>query len=121
MHRDLERDSDFINQNCEMTATTSISLEGILAFLNSMTLSAQNKRWLGEHLIAQAVKEESATPEPLARKRKVIRRYENAPSDQELEARFAGMQMPEIPSDPEWSQVINANSGKMIKSIEKWL
>lgn len=28
-------------------------------FLNSMTLSAQNKKWLGEHLIEQAAMEET--------------------------------------------------------------
>ena len=32
----------------------TISLDGILAFLNSISLTAQNKRWLGEHLIEQA-------------------------------------------------------------------
>ena len=29
-----------------------------MTFLNSMTLSAQNKRWLGEHLIEQARNEQ---------------------------------------------------------------
>lgn len=41
-----------------MTTTTTIPLEGILTFLDSMTLSVQNKRWLGEQLIEQAAKEE---------------------------------------------------------------
>ena len=30
-----------------------------MTFLNTMTLSPQSKRWLGEHLIEQAVREES--------------------------------------------------------------
>ena len=29
-----------------------------MTFLNSMSLSAQNKRWLGEHLIEQALQEQ---------------------------------------------------------------
>ncbi len=42
-----------------MIATTTIPLEGIITFLDSMTLSTQNKRWLGEHLIEQANQEQS--------------------------------------------------------------
>ena len=42
-----------------MTGTTTIPLEGILTFLNSMTLSTQNKKWLGENLIEQALHEQS--------------------------------------------------------------
>lgn len=32
----------------------SISLDGILSFINSLSLSANNKRWLGERLIEEA-------------------------------------------------------------------
>ena len=42
-----------------MTATTTIPLEGIMTFLNSMKLSTQNKKWLGENLIKQALQEQS--------------------------------------------------------------
>ena len=104
-----------------MAATKSISLEGILTFLNSMSLSSQNKRWLGEHLIEEATREESVTISQTVKRHKVKRRYENAPTDAELAARFAGTHMPDIPTDPQWSHVISANSGKTIKSIEKWL
>ena len=41
-----------------MTATTTISLDGIMTFLNTMSLSSQNKRWLGERLIEQALQEQ---------------------------------------------------------------
>lgn len=106
-----------------MTATTTIPLEGIITFLDSMTLSAQNKIWLGKHLIEQAFEEESlavgASHTPKAHRVKL--RSANSPSDAELEARFAGLEMPELPADPEWRQVINANTGKTIKPIEKWL
>lgn len=80
-----------------------------------MTLSAQNKRWLGEYLIAEAAREESTTFTRPTKVVKVKRRSENSPSDAALEARFAGLEMPEMPVDPEWSQVISANSGKMIQ------
>jgi hypothetical protein len=31
------------------------------------------------------------------------------------------LEVPPTPEDPEWNQVINANTGKTIKPIEKWL
>lgn len=35
----------------------SVSLSGILSFINSLSLSAGNKQWLGERLIEEARKE----------------------------------------------------------------
>lgn len=35
----------------------TISLEGILAFIHSLSLSTSNKRWLGEKLIEEAQQE----------------------------------------------------------------
>lgn len=34
-----------------------VSLNGILSFINSLSLSADNKQWLGERLIEEARKE----------------------------------------------------------------
>ena len=94
-----------------------------MTFLNSMSLSAQNKRWLGEHLIEQAAKEESmAEDAPHTKRIAKVKRRANSPSDEELSARFAGKEVPEMPEeDPDWSVVINANIGKTIEPIEKWL
>lgn len=39
----------------------SISLDGILYFINSLSLSANNKRWLGERLIEEADKKDRDT------------------------------------------------------------
>ncbi|MBQ9203374.1 MAG: hypothetical protein IJ155_03935 [Prevotella sp.] len=52
---------------------------------------------------------------------RVRSRAEHSPSDAELEARFAGLEMPELPEAPLWDEVIKANSGKVIKPVEKWL
>ena len=106
-----------------MTATTTIPLEGILTFLDTMTLSTRNKKWLGEQLIEQAMNEERLAKSSFPAKRtfKVRRRSACSPSDEELSARFAGKDIPKIPDDPDWSQVIDANTGKTIKPIEKWL
>ena len=40
----------------------TISLDGILAFLKSLSLSASNKEWLAEKLIEEARKEKKAAP-----------------------------------------------------------
>ena len=38
----------------------TISLDGLLAFINGLSLSADNKRWLAEKLIEEAQKEEES-------------------------------------------------------------
>ena len=42
-----------------MTETTTIPVEGIMTFLNTMKLSTQSKKWLGESLINQALQEQN--------------------------------------------------------------
>ena len=56
------------------------------------------------------------------RKAKVRRRTNAVPSDAELEARFADLSIPEYPQDDfTCKDVIEANSVRAIKPIEKWL
>ena len=38
-----------------------ISLDGILSFINSLSLSASNKQWLGERLLEEARQEKAVT------------------------------------------------------------
>ena len=97
-----------------------------MTFLNTMTLTTQNKRWLGEHLIEQANEEESRAAEAPRTRRvaKVIRRN-NCPSDEELERRMANSDsVPFVEteiSDAEIRDIITANSGRIIKGLERWL
>ena len=37
----------------------TISLDGVLSILNTLSLSAKNKQWLGEHLLEQARMEQA--------------------------------------------------------------
>ena len=56
------------------------------------------------------------------RKAKVRRRAKAVPSDAELESRFADLSIPEYPQDDfTCKDIIDANSGRTIKPIEKWL
>ena len=52
---------------------------------------------------------------------KVRRRANYTPSDAELTARFANQDMPPMPEDASWKDVIDSNAGKTIKPVEKWL
>ena len=87
------------------------------------TLSLKAKLQLASLLTTAAFQEESLKYAPInvRREAKVKRRSAHSPSDAELESRFAGKEVPALPEDPLWSQVISANTGKTIKSIEKWL
>ena len=87
------------------------------------SLSLKAKLQLATMLTTAALEEECLKDgaKPTRRVAKVIRRAEMPPTDAELQTRFDGLEVPEVPEDPEWSQVISANMGKTIKPIEKWL
>ena len=87
------------------------------------TLSRTVKLSLASKLTKSVLDDEIAERSSLpSRKARVIRRAVAAPSDAELEARFANQEMPQVAdNDPEWRDIIKANSCKTIKPIEKWL
>ncbi len=87
------------------------------------TLSRTVKLSLASKLTKSVLDDEIAERSSLpSRKAKVIRRAVATPSDAELETRFANQEMPQVAdNDPEWRDIIKANSGKTIKPIEKWL
>ena len=86
-------------------------------------LSLKAKLQLASLLTTAALQEERLKEGAVMARRgaKVRRRAVHSPSDAELEARFAGQEVPVLPEDPSWSEVISANTGKTIKPIEKWL
>ena len=87
------------------------------------TLSIKAKLQLASLLTTAALEEETRKSDSIvsSKSRVVKRRAANVPTDEQLEQRFAGAKTPEIPEDLSWSVVINANTGKTIKPIEKWL
>jgi len=85
-------------------------------------LSRTVKLKLATRLTNAVLEEEILEQVPHYRKAKVRRRSAFVPSDADLEKRFADKSMPEYPQDNFTSEdIIKANSGKVIKSIEKWL
>lgn len=89
------------------------------------TLSMKAKLRLASLLTTAAYEEESQKEITASstKVRMVRRRPANVPTDAQLEARFAETEMPNLQEieDTSWDSVINANTGKTIKSIEKWL
>lgn len=106
------------------TVTAKTEADVVNAYWNMLrTLSKRVKLSLASKLTSSVLEEETSladTPDTKTR-RKVKSRYANAPSDAELEEKFAGKSVPQQPEDAPWNEIINANIGKTIKPIEKWL
>ncbi len=87
------------------------------------TLSRTVKLKLASKLTNAVLEEESKEVVPTHyRKARIVRKACTVPTDKELEMRFANLEMPAGPEDDVlWQDVINSNSGKTIKPIEKWL
>ena len=98
--------------------------EVVESYWNELSsLSKTIKLILASRLTQAVLDEEKAAHQPDSRRvAKIKRRAESVPSDAELEARFANLEMPQLPENtPLWQDIIKANSGKTIKPIEKWL
>lgn len=87
-------------------------------------LSKEARLYVLSKLTDSLLREETQARASVSRRRaKVVRRSSsNKVTDAQLEARFSGKPMPDYPeTEPTWSEVIDSNSGKTIKPIEKWL
>lgn len=105
-----------------VVATEHKRIESYLPLLYS--LSKEARLYIVSKLTDSLLREEgqvvaSTSPKRTAR---VKRRASSAVSDAELSKRFSGIPMPQYPTEePTWEEVINSNTGKTIKPIEKWL
>ena len=88
------------------------------------TLSREVRQYVAKKLTDSLSHEEAGSDNShIKRRAKVVRHAENGVlSDAEMERRFSGKAMPNYPDEePTWSEVINANTKKTIKPVEKWL
>ena len=100
----------------------TVSLNNLWSYLQGLSLSASNKRWLGERLIeaSNAAKSKSAKVASLTHKRR------KALSDVELAERLAqyapltDAAFPEV-SAKEYASFAKNHSGRITKGMEKWL
>lgn len=101
----------------------AISLNNLWSYLQGLSLSASNQRWLGERLIeaSNAAKDDSANVSiRRATKRK------KALSDAELEKQLAqyapltDADFPEVSAEG-YAAFAKNHSGRLTKGMEKWL
>ena len=86
------------------------------------TLSSKLKLGLATRLTAAVFEEETSKPDSKQHRVAKVKRMAVGQTDAELNKLFAGKCMPELPAgDASWQDIISANSGRTIKSIEKWL
>lgn len=82
------------------------------------TLSKMARLNLASRLTYSVYEEETASTRRVAK----IKNRRNVPTDSELQAYFEGKVPPSIPEQEDtWEAIIDANSGKTIRQIEKWL
>ena len=102
--------------------TYSIELDDQLVAEAERTLKGLSLQiWLQQQVEALVRRPINVEAHTIKRIAKVKRRAENAPSDDQLEALFIEKPMPPMPEDASWKDIIDANTGKTIKPIEKWL
>ena len=106
---------------------STAALNNLWTYIKGLSLSYSDRQWLAEHLVEpeeleRAKERKKDDVRDLSRRvARVRRRAENSPSDAQLEALFSDKPMPNMPEDASWKCIIDANTGKTIKPIEKWL
>ena len=98
----------------------SVSLNNLWTYLQGLSLTASNQRWLGEKLIEASVITEAKPSELYARK------HRRQLSDEELTEQLAQYapitdgDFPEL-SGEDYANYMKNQSGRIVKGLEKWL
>ena len=102
----------------------TISLNNLWNYLQGLSLSASNQRWLGERLIeASKVAKNSKTANVAIHR---VHKRRKALSDTELTERLAqyatltDSDFPEVSAEG-YASLAKSHSGKIAKGLEKWL
>ena len=98
----------------------SVSLNNLWTYLQGLSLTASNQRWLGEKLIEASVITEAKLSELYARK------HRTQLSDEELAeqvAQYAPLTDGDFPelSGEDYANYMKNQSGRIVKGLEKWL
>ena len=91
---------------------------------NTLTKGTAFQLWLQqqvEEMLREQVRAAGNRSQQDSKVFRVKRSSDNVPTDEQLEVLFADKEMPAIPDDSPWNVIINANTGKVIKPMEKWL
>lgn len=102
------------------------SLNHLWSYLQGLSLTSSNQRWLGERLIeaSTTAKAKFETVEGDSRTR--AHKHRKGLSDEQLAARLAqyapltDADFPDL-SDADYANYTRSNSGRITKGLEKWL
>ena len=102
----------------------AVSLENLWSYIQGLSLTASNQRWLGERLIEAADNRKASGAAAVAHHR--TRKHRRALTDAELTeklAQFAPLTDADFPevSAEEYTSFAKNHSGCITKGLEKWL
>lgn len=98
----------------------AISLNNLWTYLQGLSLTASNQRWLGERLIEASAATEAQVVGAH------VRKHQRGLSDEELAerlAQYAPLTDADFPalSEEDYACYMKNHSGRIIKGMEKWL
>ena len=104
----------------------TVSLNHLWGYLQGLSLTASNQRWLGERLI-EASTTAKAKPKTVEENRRTrAHKHRRGLSDEQLAARlaqYAPLTDADFPnlSDADYANYARSNNGRITKGLEKWL
>jgi len=103
----------------------AVSLNNLWSYLQGLSLSASNQRWLGERLIEASVAKKHAAERDAVLGRR-SRGHSKKLSDEELSerlSRYAPLTDADFPdlSPADYANHVRQHSGQIAKGLEKWL
>jgi hypothetical protein len=104
----------------------AVSLNNLWSYLQGLSLTASNKRWLGERLIEASTEAKAKSVKATNRQHHRAHKRSKALSDKELAARLAqyapltDADFPEL-SKEDFENFVKYNGGRITKGLEKWL
>ena len=98
----------------------SVSLNNLWTYLQGLSLTASNQRWLGERLIEASVIREAKPSDLHARKHRRQLSDEELAELLEQYAPLTDADFPEL-SGEDYANYMKNQSGRIVKGLEKWL
>ena len=104
----------------------AISLNNLWNYLQGLSLTARNQRWLGERLIEASAAAKGKSAKTATSLRQHNRKHRSGLSDEELAERLAqyapltDADFPEVSAEG-YASFAKNHSGKITKGLEKWL
>lgn len=104
----------------------AVSLNNLWSYLQGLSLTASNQRWLGERLIEASSAIKSTSTKITATRQCRTCKHRKALSDKQLVERLAqyapltDSDFPEL-SEADYANYVRKNSGRISKGLEKWL